>query len=387
MSSQQEVFDRYRPFNDDEVKPKLEELIKDEEFLELVNSYISEKLGVLGFLSKMITPAYLRLRLVGIDDVHDLQSKIMIPEVEKLIDKTTSGFSVSGLENIDKDKNYLFIENHINILGDATFLCYGLFQNGFDVPFQVQGDNLHERRIAEYALRLNKAISFPRSIEAGDLSPYSYINSVIEEEGSVWIAQSPGRSKDGNYRTHPGIIKNLVSAKKRDSNQSLKLEEYLIEHPIVPVSISYEYLPTDGMIAQEAVSLAKFPKRKTWRKPKGWDEKSMALDIQGYKGKVSLVVGTPLVEGFSSMKGLIDEINRQIHDNLTVFDSNIIAYRQTYPELAKAQHQELYNLTNRMTSMAKEEEFNDRIKDLDGRHREVVLKLYAKPVFNKLNLS
>jgi len=70
-----------------------------------------------------------------------------------------------------------------------------------------------------------------------------YIGHLLQRENrSVWIAQREGRTKDGNDATHQGVLKMLAMGS--DENQVM---DYFKKIKIVPVSISYEYDPTDAL--------------------------------------------------------------------------------------------------------------------------------------------
>ena len=63
---------------------------------------------------------------------------------------------------------------------------------------------------------------------------------LLRENRSVWIAQREGRTKDGNDETNPGVLK-MIGMGSDEEN----LMDYFKKLKIVPVSISYEYDPTD----------------------------------------------------------------------------------------------------------------------------------------------
>src|SRR5690606_1966915 len=69
----------------------------------------------------------------------------------------------------------------------------------------------------------------------------AYVKHLLQEEGrSVWIAQREGRTKDGNDRTQQGVLKMLALA-----SDEKEIMNYFKKLRIAPVSISYEYDPTD----------------------------------------------------------------------------------------------------------------------------------------------
>src|SRR5690606_8301742 len=73
--------------------------------------------------------------------------------------------------------------------------------------------------------------------------------SLLHENRSVWIAQREGRTKDGLDATHTGVLKMLAMARGE-----AKEMEYFKKIKIVPVSISYEYDPTDVLKMPELMA-------------------------------------------------------------------------------------------------------------------------------------
>ena len=63
------------------------------------------------------------------------------------------------------------------------------------------------------------------------------------------MAQREGRTKDGNDHTQQGVLKMLGHGRKDDS-----VAEYLSNLKIVPVSISYEFDPTDVLKMPEILA-------------------------------------------------------------------------------------------------------------------------------------
>ena len=73
------------------------------------------------------------------------------------------------------------------------------------------------------------------------MSEFMY-HLLSKENRSVWIAQREGRTKDGNDATHQGVLKMLAMA-----SDEKNVMEFFRKIRVVPVSISYEYDPTDAL--------------------------------------------------------------------------------------------------------------------------------------------
>ena len=92
-------------------------------------------------------------------DVHsydDFQHKVTAGYfIPAIIDKTTTGFSVSGGEKLQKDKGYLFISNHRDIILDCTLLDYALKSMNLPLCEMAVGDNLMVNQMVEDLFRMN----------------------------------------------------------------------------------------------------------------------------------------------------------------------------------------------------------------------------------------
>ena len=61
---------------------------------------------------------------------------------KQILKRSTTDFSFGGIENISKDKNYLYISNHRDIMLDASLLQNVLTDNGLDTCEITFGANL-----------------------------------------------------------------------------------------------------------------------------------------------------------------------------------------------------------------------------------------------------
>ncbi|MGD9663025.1 MAG: cytochrome C oxidase Cbb3, partial [Porticoccaceae bacterium] len=108
-------FDDIRPYDDHEVPEVMARLMDDPEF---AKTLLSIKHPVLcRYFSPLLTPYIRRLlhkRFDSIRCVHDLQMLIG-EQMEKMLKKSDSIFTVSGLERLDNNNAYLFISNHRDI--------------------------------------------------------------------------------------------------------------------------------------------------------------------------------------------------------------------------------------------------------------------------------
>lgn len=264
------------------------------------------------------------------DKVHsytDFQSLLAMGIFSPAVLRNTSdGFTTSGAENIDPDKAYLYVSTHRDIVLDCTLMDYALFLNKKPMCQMAFGDNLIANPFIGDLLRLNGGIIVKRNLpmrekylETIRLSEY-FVDTIIEDNYSIWVAQKSGRSKDGIDDTHPAIIKMLYLSKK---GTGISFNELINRLRIVPTAISYQYNPNDINMSREEV---KTIREGHYDKRKYEDTISMMKGIRGYKGKIHVSFGKPLEGDFERPEDVAREIDRQIHLNYKLWDTNYFAY-------------------------------------------------------------
>ena len=239
---------------------------------------------------------------------------------------TSDGFTTSGAENIDPDKAYLYVSTHRDIVLDCTLMDYALFLNKKPMCQMAFGDNLIANPFIGDLLRLNGGIIVKRNLpmrekylETIRLSEY-FVDTIVEDNYSIWVAQKSGRSKDGIDDTHPAIIKMLYLSKK---GTGISFSDLINKIRIVPTAVSYQYNPNDINMSREEV---KTIREGHYDKRKYEDTISMMKGIRGYKGKIHVSFGKPLEGDFERPEDVAREIDRQIHLNYKLWDTNYFAY-------------------------------------------------------------
>ncbi len=253
-------FAAIRPFNDAEVRPTIDGLLRSPDFLTaLLRLRLGEPARYFAWLLRPLLAAYLRRQLRDVHGVDDLQNKIKV-YVENMIENTTAGFTVSGLEHLDGDRAHLFISNHRDITMDPAFTNYALHCAGHRTLRIAIGDNLLTEQWVADLMRLNKSFIVqrsargPRELLAASKLLAQYIRESVQTDNEpVWIAQREGRAKDGVDRTEPAIIKMLSLSRDR-KNESFG--DHIASLRIVPVAISYELDPCDDLKARELAERA-----------------------------------------------------------------------------------------------------------------------------------
>jgi len=373
-------FDDIRPFNDSEVGPALSGLVQDDEFIRIVSKLLFPKLTEAApFITKPLIRFALKRQIAGIDTIDSFQS-VVAGYMRKMINRTTDGFTISGLENLDLNQSHLFISNHRDIALDSAFVNYALHENGGSTVRIATGDNLASKAYATDLMRLNKSFFVKRSVSgmralftaSKQLSAYIH-DSLTDDNESVWIAQRDGRAKDGCDRTEPAVLKML--AMSRQKAQSFR--EYIKELRIVPVAVSYEYDPCDLNKATELYAQS----HGEYIKADHEDINSLGRGISGYKGLVHISFGEVIQEDAETPKALAEIIDRQIIGNYRLFPSNLFSYGQLKGKLPE----KLQALKDTYESYNWEEsQFRKRLEEYPIRLREILLDMYSNPVNSKL---
>ena len=369
-----------RPYRDEEVADVLARLLRDPGFLDAIAKL---RLGAVAGLAPVLLRPVVRCLLArevrGVADVSTMQSVIK-RYMDRMIEQSTGGFSVSGLDNLQPGRAYLYMSNHRDIAMDPAFTNYALHRSGRDTVRIAIGDNLLTQPWVSDLMRLNKSfivkrsVSGPRELLAASKNLANYIqHSLLEENAPVWIAQREGRAKDGIDRTEPAVIKMIgLSRNKREQEFS----EHIESLGIVPVTISYELDPCDALKANELYELASTG---SYEKGEQEDVASIGQGIAGDKGRVHVSFGTPLGAGFETPEAVAAEIDRQVTRDYCLHPTNVQAYHMLHGADAPLPD-DLYLEEGDCS----EAEFAAHIAALPEAHRPHALGIYANAVVAKL---
>lgn len=336
--------------------------------------------------------------LCQIDNKSDFQIKVVGPFLEMLIMKTTSGLSITGVENIDNDKCYTFITNHRDIVLDASFLNVLLIKNNLKTTEIAIGDNLLVYEWISDLVKLNKSFIVKRNLRmtkaleaAKQLS--AYINFAINEKGeSVWIAQREGRCKDSNDKTQESLIKMLGLAGGKAVLSQIKSLNLL------PVSISYEYDPNDYLKAREFLMKRNNP---DFKKSQRDDLFSMETGLLQYKGHVHFTVGQPInpqLENISTdadkaevVKQVCKAVDNTIYKGYCIYPINYIALdllegTKLYLDKYSAEDVEAFE-TYIDSQLAKIDDVPNLTEEDMQYMRHMMLIMYANPLKNQIAVN
>jgi glycerol-3-phosphate O-acyltransferase len=306
--------------------------------------------------------------------------------VRKVLEKSSDGLTTSGFERLEKNTSYLFISNHRDIILDTSLLNVCLFDHGLVMTASAIGDNLVKRDFMNTLAKLNRNFLVQRGLSPRELLQSSKLLSeyigqlLLRENRSVWIAQREGRTKDGNDATHTGVLKMLAMG-----SDETNVMDYFKKIKIVPVSISYEYDPTDALKMPQLMAEAK---EETYIKEKNEDFITLLSGIIGQKKRIHIHVGAILDSELDQIKAENDNANKQVQALAQVIDDSILQSYKLWPTNYIAY--DLLNNCNEFASNYTEDEkslFERRLElKIDCANeimKEGFLNMYANPVVNK----
>ena len=370
-------FDSIRPYYGDEIEAAVKRLCQSSEFIDLFSR-----------LTRIDKDMILKT-LEGIKTREEFQQRFFIPAIKSIISSTTDGVTISGLELVKPDTSYLFMSDHRDIILDSAILNVLLQQNGNKYTQAAIGSNLLINEWVTDLVKLDSCFVIERDVTVREMLSSSairsrYIHQIIENnQNSVWIAQREGRTKNGDDRTQPSLLKMLKMSGSKDFTQNFN------DLHIMPLSISYEWEPCDALKTEElyARTLGEFVKTPET------DMNSMLTGLSDYKGRVHFHIDRLETEELNEIgklssngdriEALAQAIDKKIHKNFKLWPNNYIAYDLLHSVNKFSQHyspEEKENFIRTLTQ--KIDKLNGNISMLNN----IYLEIYANPVKNSLNL-
>ena len=322
--------------------------------------------------------------------IRDFQCNFIYKSVQKVLEKTSEGLTTSGFEKLEPGKSYLFISNHRDIILDTSLLNASLFEYGLVMTASAIGDNLVRKQFLHTLSRLNRNFLVQRGLPPRELLQSSklmseYIRHLLRRENrSVWIAQREGRTKDGNDATQQGVLKMLAMGSDEEN-----LMDYLKKIRIVPVSISYEYDPTDALKMPQLLAEAR---DEIYIKERNEDFVTLMSGIMGQKKRIHIHVGEVPDREIDAISAGPDNTNKQVQALAQVIDDAVITGYKLWPTNFIA-----YDLLHQTDTYADRYSENEkslferrlelRINENDPLTLQHFLSMYANPVINKLKYA
>jgi len=369
-------FDAIRPYYDAEVNQAIQSGI---------NHPIMK--AMMQFTFPEVEDEVWKTQLRKTHSIRDFQCNFIYEAIQKVLQKSSDGLSTSGFEKLEPNTSYLFVSNHRDIILDTSLLNIALFDHGLVMTASAIGDNLVKKDFLKSLSRLNRNFLVQRGLPPRELLQSSklmaeYIEQLLlRENRSVWIAQREGRTKDGNDATHSGVLKMLAMA-AGDRN----VIDYFKEIKIVPVSISYEYDPTDALKMPQLMAEAN---NEIYKKTSNEDFNNILGGILGQKKRIHIHVGDLLDSELIQIKEENVNTNKQIQALTKAIDDSILQSYKLWPTNFIAF--DILNQTNRFADKYTEQEkslferrLEMRIDSQNLQMKESFLAMYANPVVNKL---
>lgn len=370
-------FDSIRPYYDSEVPAAAERLCQSEAFLDLFKQLFKlDKAPIIAMLKKIKTKDQFQQHLFG-------------PIVRKLMDMTTDGVTIEGIELIDNNASYTFMSNHRDIILDSAILNVLLREHGAKYTRPAIGSNLLINDWVTDFVKLDSCFVVERDITVREMISSSslrsqYIRETIQEnEYSVWIAEKEGRTKNGDDRVQQALLKMLKISGPANFAENFK------ELHLMPLAISYEWEPCDALKTQELYTRSVGEYTKT---PEA-DMNSMITGLKDYKGRIHFHMDQlkdaeldeidNLPSNNDKIEALANLIDSKIHKNYKLWPNNYIAYDLLHS----------VNKFNKYYTPEEKENFirvmTQKIDKLEGNVsllNNIFLEIYANPVKNHLKL-
>jgi hypothetical protein len=369
-------FDSIRPFYETEANAAIRQII-DDPMLD----------AIMGFTFPDDHSKNWKNLMLHTQSLRDFQVNFIYPGVQKVLEKSSNGLSTDGFDQLEPNTAYLFISNHRDIILDTSLLNSCLYENGLVLTTSAIGDNLIQKSFFHILSKLNRNFAIKRGLQGRALLESSkqaaaFIKkSLLNENRSVWTAQREGRTKDGIDATHKGVLKMLTLA-----HEGSDLFSYFEKIKVVPISISYEYDPTDLLKMPELLAKSRDEK---YVKSENEDFQNLLRGLIGTKKRIHLQVNGLLTEEIKEiskselgsgekLSRLAAIIDQKIWTGYKLWPSNFIAHDLLYGD-EEFKHE--YTIDEKMA-------FEKRLKEKVDVKNEFLVKsflaMYANPVNNQM---
>jgi hypothetical protein len=371
-------FDDIRPYRNDEFPEVLSRLLVDPVFHRvLMNSLHKGEEEIL----------LMKKAMKEVKSIEVFQDQYIVPVINQILNSSSRGLTMQGLEELDKSQRYLYISNHRDIILDAALMNVKMHASGFSPTEIAIGSNLLIYPWINDLVRINRSFIVKRNIPVKQMLTSSkllsqYIRHMITKgSDSIWIAQREGRAKDGNDSTQPALLKML------NMSNSNEFYEGFRELRIIPMAISYEIEPCGN---EKVSELKKRQLDPNFQKTEKDDLMSMVSGLSNQKGKIHIQFGKQIDEDIlrriadepaqnERLRMLAEQIDREIYKNYKLYSNNYIAYDLYFKtskyadRYAREERESFLELTHSRLKLV-----NEDIEDA----MLLWLKMYATPVYN-----
>ncbi|NCN05423.1 MAG: hypothetical protein GW949_07315 [Spirochaetales bacterium] len=266
-------------------------------------------------------------KLRGLRSWLDFQ-RFMVYLIDMVLENTTQGLTFGGLDKVtgaDPEKGVCFLSSHRSTFLDPALANYVLFKNLGETAHNAAGDNIFRTSWLGHLIRLNKGFMVKREVEDMDeklLEAHklsTYIHRLLQKKEWVWIAHRNGRAKDGRDMTDSAVLSMLKMA-----HGEADWAEFSSAAPLLPISMSWELVPLDDLMAQELNGI-------TQHTGKHRDMMNIMTEIRIAKKRIHLQFGSPV---FADKRAtLVKNFDREIHLNTRLWEANWVAYLSRLSEV------------------------------------------------------
>ena len=372
-------FDSIRPYYDSEVNEALCASLNHPMMKAMMN-----------FTFPDVDEEVWKTQLKKTHSIRDFQVNFVYQSIQRVLENSSEGLTTSGFEKLEPNTSYLFISNHRDIILDTSLLNVSLYDHGLVMTASAIGDNLVKKDFVLKLSKLNRNFLVQRGLSPRELLQSSklmseYIYHLLSKENrSVWIAQREGRTKDGNDATHQGVLKMLAMASDEED-----VIAFFKKVRVVPVSISYEYDPTDALKMPQLLAQAN---DQIYIKEKNEDFITLLSGIIGQKKRIHIHIGDVLEKELDVIAQENENLNKKIQALAQAIDFSILSSYKLWPTNYIAY--DILNDTKQFAAMYTEKEkqlferrLELRINAGNETLREGFLAMYANPVVNKMKLE
>lgn len=369
-------FDSIRPFYEAEANSAIRQIIDDPMLAAIMN-----------FTFPDTNPAVWKDLMLHTHSLRDFQINFIYPALMKVLEKSSDGLTAGGFEALEPNTAYLYISNHRDIILDTSLLNACIFEKGLVMTTSAIGDNLIKKPFLHILSQLNRNFAIRRGLSGRQLFESSLLvseyirKSLLNENRSVWTAQREGRTKDGNDITQKGVLKMLTLSEGGDNPFG-----FFEKIKIVPVSISYEYDPTDILKMPELLAKSRDEK---YIKQENEDFVNLQRGLLGTKKRIHIQVNGVIDAEVNAIANMDISQSEKLSKLAATLDEKIWKGYRLWPSNYIA-HDLLYGneeFSTKYTSAEKDAFEKRLLGKLDTSNQALLksfLSMYAYPVDNSL---
>jgi hypothetical protein len=321
----------------------------------------------------------------------EFQATVGAQVLDSLMQKTATFVEYRFGKDLRSQPACLYISNHRDIVLDTALLNRALVTQGKPVPHVAIGDNLLKTEWMVAFYRLCRAFVIRRELTGKQLYEQSrqvseFVHGAIGRGEPVWMAQRPGRTKNGADKTEPSLLRMLLLAYERAPADAAGLLH------VTPVAVSYEIEPCDAFKA--ATLLGAQTKNASTDRARA-DAANIMRGLVQPKGRVCVTIRPPIVVDNAEARSrganradliaeLAQKVDREIAAGYAIWSTNYLAYDLLH---GRSDYAARYTAEERASFSAYVTRRAQEILAEPAEARQALLNLYARPVTPQLAAS